>query len=133
MKVFTEQNGYWESKVNFIDDNDVFIGYNMAQCCCEHADWFVANKIAKVKPSKLNQPDELKGYNFDIEFFEELDYLAYEDCNSYNALDEGGVAVFKITKGNNEKYLHLFNCHNGYYGHGFEVKHGGEIVNDGVL
>lgn len=132
MKAFREQNGYWEDKVNFVDDNDVFVGYDMGQCCCEHADWFIEDEIAETMPIELNQPDELKGFNFDKEFFEERNHLQANDMD-YNELDEGGMAVFKLQKGKKVKYLHLFNCHNGYYGHGFEVNHNGEIVKEGGL
>lgn len=30
-------------------------------------------------------------------------------------------------------FLHLFNCHNGYYGHGFEAKIGDETWKEGTL
>lgn len=132
MKIFIEAHGYWGNKVNFVDNNDVFVGYDLSQCCCEHADWFISDAIAEYLPEELNQPDSLEGYNFDTEFFEELNELKREDSD-WNALDMGAVAVFRLTNGKEEKYLHLFNCHNGYYGHGFEVKHGGQKVQSGVL
>lgn len=132
MKILTEADGYWENKVNFVDDNDVFVGYDLSQCCCEHADWFIGDDLAKYLPEELNQPNSLDGYNFDKEYFEELSYLTRKD-EDWNTLDAGSVAVFKLTNGKDEKFLHLFNCHNGYYGHGFEVKHGGEVVNEGYL
>ncbi len=76
----------------------------------------------------------MSDYVFDKDFFQTIDYLKDSDGSDWNALDSGSVAVFRIVgKENKELFLHLFNCHNGYYGHGFEVKHGGEIVNEGTL
>ena len=28
--------------VNFVDENNTLIGYDMSQCCCEDADWFIS-------------------------------------------------------------------------------------------
>lgn len=56
------------------------------------------------------------------------------DKDGYNELDAGGMVAFKLVNGaGDEKYLHLFNCHNGYYGHGFEFKVGDEVVKEGCL
>lgn len=49
-------------------------------------------------------------------------------------LDAGRMVAFKLTAlGKPDLFLHLYNAHNGYYGHGFEVKHGGEVVEDDTL
>lgn len=67
-------------------------------------------------PNDPNQPDssKLNGYTFDTEYFRKEnpsgEYITY-----------GGVAIFRLTNGQDEKYLHLFNLHNGYYSHGFEL------------
>ena len=128
MKVFEGKESSWYEKVNFVDKNDVFVGYDMGQSCCEHADWFVSEKIT---PYSYNQDDcskdtpDLNDYVFDKVFFEEVES---------SDLDFGGMVAFKlICDGKPDLYLHLFNCHNGYYGHGFQVKHGGEIVKEGCL
>jgi hypothetical protein len=39
MKKF-EDNG----KINFVDENNVFMGYDMERSCCEVADWFISPK-----------------------------------------------------------------------------------------
>lgn len=44
MKIFTKENSNWDSKVNFVDENNVVLGYDLSQDCCEHADWFIADK-----------------------------------------------------------------------------------------
>ena len=119
MKVFEE----FENKVNFVDDNDVYVGYDLGQDWCEHAGWFIQDKIEKDTETNSLFCDLTK-YIFDKDFYEEI-----QDG------DGGGTAIFKLTAPNNKPdlYLHLFNVHNGYYGHGFTVKHNGVIVKGGYL
>jgi len=135
MKVFegTPKND-WGEKVNFIDENNVFVGYDMGQSCCEHAEWFVADEIKRKMPCEKDRSNSegLESYRFDPEFFEQPTYLEYEDMDG-NALDSGEMAVFRMTDGENEKFLHLFNCHNGYYDHGFTMKIGDEMKREGYL
>lgn len=117
MRIFEgkHKDGDWGEKHNFIDDNDVYVGYDAGQDCCEYADWFISDKIETKTPEKLPKEAELDGWFFDTTFFKE-DCLT--DC------DDGGSIVLRITKGDKEKFLHIFNCHNGYYGHTFimEIK-----------
>lgn len=131
MKVF-ETNEKWAEKVNFVDENNVFVGYDMGRECCEHADWFISDEIANKLPKDLNQPTNLDGYFFDKDFFESIEELK-EDRYDYNVLDCGGCVVFRLTNGKDAKYLHLFNCHNGYYGHGFEMKIQDKIKKNGRI
>ncbi len=128
MEIFEKDKSSWHSKVNFVDANDVFVGYDTAQDCCEDAGWFISDRIKAYTydDSHLNNPDfDLDPYVFDAQFFE---YVPSSD------LDGGGMVAFKlVSDGKPDLYLHLYNCHNGYYEHGFEVKHGGEIVRDDYL
>ena len=128
-KLFKED---WGSKYNFVDENNVFVGYDSEQGCCENADWFISDKIETKMPDPHPQPIDMPGWFFDICFFKESDRLEYSDREG-NALESGGVAIFKITKDKEEKYLHLFNCHNGYYGHGFVFGIGEEVKKEGIL
>ena len=127
MKVF--QGKSWGSKVNFVDDNNVLVGYDTSQSCCEHADWFIMNSIHHDTNKSNNgyeeAAQELEGYNFDTEFFEESNAGCYD----------GAMAIFKLVNETNSgvKYLHLFNVHNGYYGHGFEMTVNGGRLHDGTL
>ncbi len=129
MKVFKDGESSWSEKVNFVDDNDVFVGYDMGQDCCEHADWFIHEEITSYSYDMedtvdKNTPD-ITDYCFDINFFKQIES---------SDLDAGGMVAFKLTSKNKpDLYLHLFNAHNGYYGHGFTVKHGGETVKNGDL
>lgn len=112
-------------KVNFIDRNDTFIGYDTRTLCCEYADWFLSYK----KDKKLTESDmrgdwtpqkdlDVSGYCFDTGYFEEYDYR---------------VQFRMKKKGAPNIYLNLFNCHNGYYYHGFTAQVNGEIWEQDVI
>ena len=133
MKIFDSNDGGWAQKVNFVDDNNVLVGYDMGQSCCERADWFITKEIATTYDydGELSQPRDLDGWQFDPEFFQEVVLEARE--HGYSALDAGGMVAFKLVKGKKVLYLHLFNSHNGYYGHGFTVTIGGKVVREDSL
>ena len=120
MQVF-ERDG----KVNFVDENNVFLGYDLNQNCCEHADWLVADAPQDGQPETEREgiPD-LKGFAFDTAFFKQVDGGDF---------DGGGMAIFRIVNGDAEKFVHIFNSHNGCYGHGFDFTIGGKTARDGTL
>jgi len=104
MKIF--QTDY---KINFVDDNNVFVGFDNEQYCCENFGWFFSDKpengdVEGIKPN-------LEGYNFDTEYFH---------SHWSEHFEEGGIVAFRlVNESNDELFLHLYNHHNGYYGHGF--------------
>ncbi len=108
------------SKVNFIDVNDVYVGYDISQSCCEHADWFIhpmqcespyIEEYGDSYSGIVNKEFDLNGFVFDTKFVE----------YSTKDTDSGAMVIFRMVKGNNQLFLHLFNVHNGYYGHGFDT------------
>ena len=121
-------------KINFVDTNDVYVGFDYGQSCCEQFGYFYTKTEPTAKECHesycTDRGDssitklELEPYNFVTNYYE-----FYED--DYG----GGFAVFKMTTGTNDIYLVLFNHHNGYYSHGFEMGLGigGEIVRQGSL
>lgn len=124
----TEQTGSWEHKVNFIDENDVFVGYDLSQSCCENADYaFLTEPRAyrSFDDFELNEDDlDLTDYIFDVNYFEDLYNLDIED-KGY--LYEGGQVFFRMIADNKpDLYLTLYNSHNGYYSHGFKTNVNGE-------
>lgn len=119
MKVF-ERAG----KINFVDENNVFLGYDMESCCCEHADWFIADTPQEKQQERPAEMPDLTAWRFDTAFFKQIDGGDF---------DAGGMAIFRITDGVHEKFVHIFNSQNGYYGHGFEFKIGEQMVRDGGL
>jgi len=127
MKIFAESCDF-PSKVNFVDENNVFLGYDLSQDCCEQADWFISDKIESDIPedSKLAVVEDLSEFSFDTEFKCKI--------NMGKSLDEGECAVFKIVKKyGEEKFIHIFNSHNGYYCHGFNFKNGEDVIFEGTL
>lgn len=117
MRIF-EGSG-WGSKVNFADENNVLLGYDMDANCCEHFGWFISDKPEKkVVDGFKPTVEELVDYRFDIVFFNSVD-ACYED---------GGIRIFKISNGSKDLYIHLYNIHNGYYSHGFKFKFGEEVI-----
>lgn len=130
MKIF-EQNG----KVNFIDENNVLLGYDLQQDCCEHAGWFIedipmslgdyAKKInvygyAVPQSDTKSMDKDWSGWVFDTSFYKKME--------NTREVDEGGTVVFKLVDGQQDKFLHLFNCHNGYYSHGFDLEKDKEVI-----
>lgn len=128
-----------DGKINFVDENNVFLGYDMNQCCCEQADWFIADTPQELEelPEPLPEMNRegipnLEGFVFDPAFFRGDD-----DREFYNGSSRS-LAIFRIVKEKGEKaekFIHLLNAHNGYYGHGFEFTNNinGDVIRDGVL
>jgi len=124
MKIFEKESSSWDSKVNFVDDNDVFVGYDTGILGNEDAGWFITDRIDTDLSETYNVPD-VEAYCFDPHFF--LTVYTRE-------LREGGMVVLRlIAEGKPDLYLHLYNADDGCYSHGFSVKHGGEEVEYGCL
>lgn len=112
-------------KVNFIDSNDLYVGYDLSQSCCEQASWYIADKPTMYRDS--NDEEGLRGFNLEYFVFvpnSEVEITSDED----NSLDLGSLVHFTLqdTQGN-LLYLHIFNAHNGYYGHEAITNVSGEV------
>jgi hypothetical protein len=108
MRVFTSDRA-----VNFVDDNDVFVGYELEQDCCEVFGW-------DINPA-LNA-DELLNYIFDTTkspVIKEPADGSYEEIHSVEfTLIEHRLAEERPKK---TITLTLSNEHNGYYSHGWTM------------
>lgn len=132
MKIIQAEKEYYSNSINFVDEKNVFVGYDMEQSCCENANWFISNKEENQPMEGNGILDKLDLYNFDIKYFVEVEGKLDEDDMSW--LDSGGMVRFKlISEGKSDLFLHLYNSHNGYYGHGFEFKVGEKIKKKGSL
>ena len=126
MRIFKQ--GY---KINFVDTKDVLVGFDNGQDCCENFGYCLSLKIPTCDCNGDYgdfTPDNLDLLIFDKEWFKQLS----KDEDG----DGGGLITFKLINPNDTEdivYLSLYNHHNGYYSHGFEVSVGGEIVKDGAL
>jgi len=122
MKVFI--SGSWWSKVNFVDENNVCLGYDLSQNCCENADWFISDKVETKIIKRTEDAPDLNGFVFDCDFFQKIEGDEFED---------GGMAVFRIKSKTAEKFIHIYNAQNGYYSHGFNLKVSGEVLREGEI
>ena len=130
MKIFdATEKKFWGEKVNFLDRNNVLLGYNMDQDCCENADWYLANEPDAKSGHQLREG--LDDYVFDVEYFKDTSDTANQD--DYG-LDDGGAVEFKLTAdGEPDLYLTIFNSHNGYYGHGFKWTKDDVVIKENYL
>ena len=135
MKFFNSStSSLWNSKVNFVDENNVLVGYDYEDQCCEDFGWFLSHKIndsCRSIDDQIATDDSLvntllEGWEFDPTFFEEKKTGDF-------AYSEENLAIFRMTKGVHVMYLHLYNVHNGYYSHGFDFSKDGEIIHTGCL
>lgn len=134
MKIFTiKTDDYGSSKVNFVDKNNVVLGYETTQQCCEEADWFIADAVTRKILYNESKCTDLPGYVFDTSYFIEIDYINDPDLEGENLLYEGKMVVFRIIKGTQQKFIHLFNVHNGYYSHGFNFKNNNDLLRSDEL
>ena len=125
MKIFYGKYEFNTEKINFVDVNNVFVGYSTDTDCCEYADWFISDKESNEIIERVEELDELPDYIFDVDYFEEV--------TGTSELDMGGMVRFRLVNGDSEKFLHLFNCHNGYYGHGFSFGVNETLLREGCL
>ena len=106
----------WGSKVNFVDDDNFYVGYDTLTDCCEYADWFISlHRDHTEIPEDIKdlQPEELPDYSFSHAEPDEVDFT---DLDAGLALRFCLVSDLDLLP---PMYLYLFNNHNGYYGHGW--------------
>ena len=128
MKIFGTDDG-WDGKINFVDENNVVLGYDMGQSCCEYADWFISDTLnpdwSDYTPPASVEFDK-EPWVFDPAFHEDVSPKNYD-------FDGGGCVAFRIVNGEEEKFIHIFNSHNGYYSHGFTFTNDETEVESGSL
>jgi len=125
MHIVIDNPASWGDKVNFVDSNNVVVGYDLGQNCCEHAGWYISEIECCDSDDSRRVPD-VDSYIFDVDYF--------ECVSDSTCFDDGGLARFRLVHPNKpDLFLHIFNSHNGYYGHGFSVEHSGKTIIDSSL
>lgn len=119
MVIFDKNNtpDSWWDKVNFVDNNNRLVGYDMESQCCEDFGW----KITKVAEWDSEAPsgssdlskEEMDAYSF-------VDEAPLRDALASPYEEDVMFARFRLTDGSNEAFLWVWNSHNGYYSHGFD-------------
>ena len=111
-----------DGKHNWVDTNNRFVGYDSNWYCCEWASWSTTESFLDVEECLGEDTD-----HEDIPMKVDLEHCFFCDTlpvirKSSHHLDAGEMASFKLVdiQGFHAGWLHIWNCHNGYYGHGFE-------------
>lgn len=124
MHVEITDKGDWGDSLNFVDKNNVLLGYEYSPDCCEHFGFSIVDSIEQyseqakkddfLETSVEDAAERLKDFVFDPGFFMKDEG---PDPN-----DDGNRAVFRLKAEDPDRvlYLVLWNYHNGYYSHGFE-------------
>lgn len=107
-------------KVNYVDDNNLFAGFDMECDCCEYPSHRIEDS-----DGNIIEPN-YKNLFYDLIFTGEL---PEEDewCDTCTA------RIPLKHKTTNERYYLVFsNCHNGWYAHGYEfgeikIKHSSSV------
>lgn len=112
MKVF-EKDG----KINFVDQNNCFVGFSMEKDCCESFGWYVSSKSGDIDTGKKDRPEfDFEGWQF------KRDRMPVKYPSD---IDEGGIIQWELCSTRSASaraFLYIYNHHNGYYCHGFEMK-----------
>ena len=116
-----------DGKTNFVDDNNVFVGFDKEGFCCERFGYTFTMFIPEDMNSLYSDVKEsiLEGYNFDRNFIKDLPHPEH--------YENGGAKCFRLENNGEEVYLTIYNYHNGYYSHGFEFVDDEEIIEEGRL
>ena len=102
-------------KVNFVDINNVFVGFDYESSCCERFGYCITDKIPTRDIMYISDTQQdLESYIFDTEYCQYI----YDSKDS----DLAAVAFKLVSEGKPDLFLILYNSHNGYYSHGFQMK-----------
>jgi hypothetical protein len=114
----------WRGKTNFVDKNNVVVGFDDESQCCENFGWFCATH-----PKFNNCDDDSKEADTEGDLPETYDVEPYVFDTTF---DDGGI--FRLTAdGLPNVYLVLYNHHNGYYSHGFCMSQNERVIHSGSL
>ena len=118
MKLFERSaKSGWGNRLNLIDGNNVFVGYDYDQSCCEDFGYYFQT------PQGTKLPDDI---DLDGAFFT-LNHKDIDDEGDH--WDEGSGYGFEILLANGDRvWFSIYNSHNGYYSHGFDFGN-----DDGIL
>lgn len=109
-----DENG----SINFIDEEDNFVGFRSYQCCCENFGWHITDSNDEHINVVENDPEFLRGFLFNT------DKEPTESADS--DYGDGGSAAFQLVNSMTGETLclTLYNHHNGYYSHGWTTSFG---------
>ena len=131
--------GDFADRVNFVDNNNVFVGYDFHGQCCEEFGWIITDvdhfdSVDEYENARSIKREDIEGwdeYHFDTNY-------CYVNENLYNSTDSSNIFAIVIFRmvcfGRDNLYLVFHNYQNGFYSHGFEMKDADEnVLHDGYL
>ncbi len=126
--IFENDKSSWSTKTNFVDKHNVVVGFDTGQDCCERADWFLAwNLPCRTDGSHINRKEtDLGPFVFDTEYLN-------DSPSGDEDFDGGSATAFRLTDGEREMFLVLYNHQNGYYSHGFTFGNGDKTIRAGTV
>lgn len=95
-------------KVNYVDNNNLFAGFDMDCSCCEEPQHYIED----VNGNKVELNNSFNYLEFTGELPEE------DECTMFDTYKARIPLVNRIT--GETYYLVFSNCHNGYYAHDYE-------------
>lgn len=117
------------NKTNFVDANNVLVGWDTSQHCCEDAAWALHADESAAMLEGSDVDIALLPYSFDPDSTQERAITSVKEHCSY----DNSVRFRLVAPGLPDLFLVLSNHHNGYYSHGFNVDVGGKTVWDSQL
>lgn len=104
--------------INFIDEEDNFVGFRNSRSCCERFGWHITDSAGEYVNIEEDNPDFLKGFLFNTN--KEPTESADSDYS------DGGSVGFQLVNNHTGETLclTLYNHHNGYYAHGWDTSFG---------
>ena len=134
MKLVVCKKDPWGHSINFVDENNVLVGFEAYQSCCESWGWRIEDDKGEpieepLGGGRLRMETDLSDYRFVADRMPELREqtpVIEDDC--------GGELYFRLVADKKrDRYLVLYNYHSGYYAHGFTFKDGDKILEEGAL
>lgn len=112
-----------DGKINFVDEQNVVVGFSNERSCCERFGWGLSDPGAPALPAEEPDGRDFPGWMFDPTYFKKGVPANYD----------GWYVIFRLVNGDQERFLSLYNHHNGYYSHGFEMSVGGVVAQRGAI
>lgn len=161
MKIFVRA-GVASESINFVDENNVVLGWDAEQICCEgHSARVTRTEPKTVVDPKgsytdweedMNEEEKIRFENGET-IYRPVTRAAVEDVRfdfkdlygavidlpgwaidpEYNMVIGQNTVVFRLFNKRDEMFVVLQNFHNGYYAHGFKMDVGGIIKWKGVI
>lgn len=126
MRIIPIDDDEFNKKINFVDSENKFVGFDLSERCCENFGWFISQREEDEPIDGNGIIDGLEDYIFNQYYFGRVE-------NS-DDLEEGALVRFKLeAEGKPDLFLHLFNHHNGYYSHGFLFCRDEYKIREGVV